>query len=74
MNTLAEWRKKANLSQGSLADEAGCSQAYICQLEQGSRSEPGLTIGRSIVRVLNEHGASCGLDDVFPDRRDDQAA
>lgn len=74
MNTLAEWRRKANLSQGALADEAGCSQAYICQLEQGSRSEPGLTIGRNIVRVLNEHGAPCSLDDVFPARSGEQAA
>ena len=74
MNTLVEWRKKADLSQGALADEAGCSQAYISQLENGSRSEPGLTIGRSIVRVLNAHGVSCSLDDVFPDLSGQKAA
>lgn len=74
MNRLAEWRRKADISQKKLAEDSNCSQAYICQLEQGTRSEPGLSRGRRIVEALVAAGAECTLDDVFPPAAEDNEA
>lgn len=65
MNAIREFRDKAGLSQERLGASCGLTKAAISNYETGART-PDLATGRRIVRVLNEAGVSCTLDDVFP--------
>lgn len=41
---IKEYRKKRNLTQKELANQVGVTQAYICALESGKRSNPSAKI------------------------------
>ena len=64
---LRKYRTEAKLSQGELAKLVGFSdgQRRISHYETGSR-RPNLNDCRALVRVLNQAGVYCTLDDVFP--------
>lgn len=79
MNNLKEFRIKANLSQFKLAELCGWTkpnQSFsprIANYESGHRT-PSLSDSRRMVRVLNENGAKCTLDQVFPPNNNKKAA
>lgn len=54
-------REALGLSQGSLADRAGISQAMLCQVERGTKV-PSLLLSAELARLLQ-----CSVDD-FLDR------
>lgn len=65
MNALKTYREQAGLTQERLAQYIGKTQAAVGHYENGRRL-PGLNEGRRIVQVLNDHGVTCSLNDVFP--------
>lgn len=65
MNKVSYFRGIARLSQISLAKRLGWSQSRLSNYESGAR-KPGLAECRAIVAALNEHGAQCSLDELFP--------
>lgn len=65
MSALKTIRKRVGITQAQLAERVGMTQAAIGHYETGRR-RPGLEECRRIVASLNELGASCTLDDVFP--------
>lgn len=66
MNNIAHWREKAGLTQAELAKRCNWSkQSRISNYENGFRT-PGIEHCRAIVNALNQAGAQCTLDDVFP--------
>jgi len=65
MSALKTIRKRVGITQAQLAERVGMTQAAIGHYETGRR-RPGLEECRRIVTALNELGASCTLDDVFP--------
>lgn len=65
MNKIAEFRNKADVTQAQLFGRLGWSQGRMSNYESGART-PGLADSRRIVAALNELGAECTLDDVFP--------
>lgn len=70
MNRIAHYRAEARLTQAQAVREAGWnSQSRWSSYETGART-PGADDIRIILRVLNEHGALCSFDDVFPDAED----
>tara|TARA_R110000764_G_scaffold2641_4_gene11461 strand:+ start:11979 stop:12233 length:255 start_codon:yes stop_codon:yes gene_type:complete len=76
MNLIAEIRKSHEIKQSELVRKLGWKQSRLGNYENHSRI-PGLAESRAIVSALNELGASCTLDDVFPpadEYQHDQAA
>lgn len=65
MNEVSYFRRIAKLSQVSLATRLGWSQSRLSNYESGAR-RPGLDECRAINAALNEHGARCSLDELFP--------
>ncbi|MDO9893215.1 helix-turn-helix transcriptional regulator [Glaesserella parasuis] len=65
MNRISEFRKAANLTQVEIAKLINKTQGAFGHYETGLR-EPSISTAKKIVRVLNEHGVACSLDDVFP--------
>lgn len=65
MNRLAEFRKAANLTQSDIAKLINKTQGAFGHYESGFRKPP-LRTAQEIVRILNNHGVTCSLDDVFP--------
>ncbi|MFT0137301.1 helix-turn-helix transcriptional regulator [Alcanivoracaceae bacterium MT1] len=65
MNRIRSIRVASNIRQIALAEHIGWAQSRISNYETGQRI-PGLDDARTIVRALNELGADCTLDDVFP--------
>lgn len=65
MNRIAEVREQAKIRQRALIETLGWTQARVSNYESGRRV-PSLNDSRAIVRALNELGAQCTLDDVFP--------
>lgn len=65
MNHLSKVRKSLGLTQNQLALMCGWKQSRIANYEIGIR-KPGLDECRTIIGVLNEKGAKCSLDTVFP--------
>lgn len=65
MNRIAEIRKAVDKTQAQLASELGWRVSRIGNYELGLRT-PGLYECRVIVKALNDMGASCSLEDVFP--------
>lgn len=73
MNCISTIRRKARISQVALAAQLSWSQPRLSNYE-GGRREPGLAESRAIVAALNNLGATCTLDDVFPPEAVAQAA
>lgn len=65
MNQIKEIREAAGISQAMLYRRLGWSQARMSNYEQGIR-KAGLDEARLVVAALNEMGAKCTLDEVFP--------
>jgi len=66
VSALAEYRKRANLTQGELALAAGLTQGAITHIESGRTSSPEIITLRKIAAALIEHGVDCSVDDIFP--------
>ncbi|MBA6089356.1 helix-turn-helix transcriptional regulator [Pseudomonas monteilii] len=73
MNRIAEIRKSAGIKQRDLVARLGWTQARLSNYESGLRL-PGLSECRAITAALNDLGAKCGLDDVFPPELDEPRA
>ncbi len=73
MNRIAEIRKSAGIKQRDLVARLGWTQARLSNYESGLRM-PGLSECRAITAALNDLGAECGLDDVFPPDLDEPRA
>jgi len=65
MNRIASIRKNAKIKQRDLGVLLGWAQARLSNYESGHRT-PGLNDCRAITAALNQLGATCSLDDVFP--------
>ncbi|HAS8351241.1 helix-turn-helix transcriptional regulator [Morganella morganii] len=65
MNKISCIRKSINITQQKLADTLGWKQSRIGNYESGIRT-PDLASCRKIISALNELGANCSLDSVFP--------
>lgn len=73
MNCISLVRKRASIKQRDLVAALGWTQGRLCNYENYRRI-PGLAESRAIVAALNELGADCTLDDVFPPEPLAQAA
>lgn len=73
MSNLKQFREKASVTQSTLAGRVGMTQGAIAHYENGRRT-PGLAECRQILAALNELGAECTLDDLFPAEPDTAAA
>lgn len=73
MNLIAHFRELAGIKQRDLVRALGWTQARISNYE-ACRRTPGLAESREIVSSLNELGASCTLDEVFPRKSTPQKA
>jgi|PersoiStandDraft_1058852.scaffolds.fasta_scaffold327283_1 putative transcriptional regulator len=65
MNLIAEFREAAGITQAALHRKLDWKQSRLANYESGSRPLK-LEDARKIVRALNELGAKCTLDRVFP--------
>lgn len=65
MNNVRKIREGAGISQASLRRKLNWNQSRLANYEAGRRS-PGLNEARQIVSALNDLGALCALDEVFP--------
>lgn len=65
MNRISEFRKATNLTQAEIAKLINKTQGAFGHYETGLR-EPSLSTAKRIVKVFNDHGVACSLDDVFP--------
>lgn len=65
MNRISEYREKAGIKQRDLVAMLGWTQTRISNYEAGRRTA-GLAECRAITAALNQLGAACSLDDVFP--------
>lgn len=54
-------REEKNLTQAYVAEEAGISQAMLCQIERGTKN-PSLQVSAEIARLLK-----CSLDSFLKD-------
>lgn len=73
MNRISAVRNAAHITQAQLGAALGWSQGRICNYESGRRV-PSLADSRRIVAALNQLGATCCLDDVFPPEEEQGAA
>jgi putative transcriptional regulator len=73
MNKISAVRNDARITQAQLGAALGWSQGRISNYESGTRV-PGLADSRRIVAALNQLGAACTLDDVFPPEEEQGAA
>ncbi|EKN3571684.1 XRE family transcriptional regulator [Yersinia enterocolitica] len=65
MNNISIYRKNLKITQLELAKACQWSGSRLANYEVGLRT-PGLKDCRIIVSALNELGAECVLDEVFP--------
>jgi putative transcriptional regulator len=65
MNRIAEIRERDQIKQGDLAKALGWQRSRLSNYET-ERRVPSLADSRSIVAALNQLGAGCNLDQVFP--------
>jgi transcriptional regulator with XRE-family HTH domain len=50
---VARLRKQQRVTQLQLARRVGVSEAYICQLETGARTNPSLTTLKKLAKALD---------------------
>ncbi|SEJ63506.1 putative transcriptional regulator [Azotobacter beijerinckii] len=72
MSALKNIRTAARITQQQLAAKLGITQAAIGHYEKGRR-QPKLTEARRLVAALNELGAACTLEEVFPPEAEEDA-
>ena len=66
MNRIEHFRKLAKLTQQQAAESAGWKyQSRWSGYERGERT-PSVRDAQIIARVLNDHGAHCTMQDIFP--------
>jgi putative transcriptional regulator len=65
MSNLKTIRESTKATQADLAALVKMTQGAIAHYENGRRT-PGLNEARLLVAALNELGADCDLDAVFP--------
>ncbi|AZF05641.1 helix-turn-helix transcriptional regulator [Pseudomonas sp. R5-89-07] len=65
MNLIAEFREEAGITQAALHRKLNWKQSRLANYESGARPLK-LEDARKIVQALNELGAKCTLDRVFP--------
>lgn len=65
MNSIKTVRESAGIKQVALYSALKWPQSRLSNYENGIRT-PSLNDAREIVAALNELGAACTLDDVFP--------
>ncbi|EKO3656440.1 helix-turn-helix transcriptional regulator [Vibrio metschnikovii] len=65
MTKINEILKRIGISQERLAEIVGVSQSSINHYAKGNR-KPNYQIAWKIVDSLNQLGANCSFDDVFP--------
>ncbi|MDU8575230.1 helix-turn-helix transcriptional regulator [Pseudomonas syringae] len=73
MNHVRIIREGAGITQASLRRALGWNQSRLANYESGLRN-PGLSEARLIVIALNELGATCVLDEVFPPEKENLSA
>lgn len=73
MNKIQQIREAAGIKQVELCGHLDWRQSRLSNYETGNR-EPGLHEARQIVGALNDLGANCSLEDVFPPEKEDSAA
>lgn len=61
---IRDRREALGLTQAYVAQQAGISQAMLCQIERETKN-PSLQVGREIARLL-----SCTVDDLL--RKEDE--
>lgn len=66
MNRIAEYRKKAGLTQISAGESAGWGQSRWSGYETGDRTPNAADI-KEILRVLRDAGQNVLFEDIFPD-------
>ncbi|MBC3336636.1 helix-turn-helix transcriptional regulator [Pseudomonas proteolytica] len=67
MNLIAEIREGAGITQAALHRKLNWKQSRLANYESGARPLK-LEDARKIVQALNDLGAKCTLDRVFPQR------
>lgn len=65
MNRISEFRKAANLTQAELGTLLQRSQGAVGHIETGRR-QISVDTAKQLIRIFNERGVACSLDDVFP--------
>ncbi len=70
MNKISEYRNKAKVSQAGLAKTIGVTPSTIGNYEAGIRNI-NVEMCWKIVKALNQHGAECTFEHVFPDPKGD---
>lgn len=70
---IKETREKFSITQAALVSKLGWGQGRVSNYETAKRIPP-LSVCRQIVRALNDLGADCTLDDVFPSHADAESS
>lgn len=65
MNRISEFRKAANLTQAELGSLLRRSQGAVGHIETGRR-QISVDTAKQLIKIFNERGVACSLDDVFP--------
>lgn len=68
MQKIRTVREEAGISVGALSARLGKKNCTIYHYERGRR-KPDINLCWDIVHSLQELGADCGFEDVFPDPR-----
>ena len=72
---IRERRSTQGVSQRELADRAGMSRSYLCDLERGRGKQPSMNVLQALARALGEDPdellRQAGLIQRPPDRGDD---
>jgi putative transcriptional regulator len=66
MNQLKHYREKSGMTRAELALSVGLKTAGAVEHYEAGRRTPPLETARKLVTALNNAGADCTLDDVFP--------